>query len=213
MSDPHHHAVGHVGDIPRDGSFKPKATELRLDLQSLSARLRSLLPSILARHADQIVVFPCRVGLRLWELAVLSIALQIGMLPLLARDFHRVSFIAPIANIPAVLLTGVIVPFGFVSLAISAMWRGLGIIVGHILSFLIGMLAASTHWFALVPSSSIRFPSPPTALLAAFLASALALSAAILMKRKWSGGIASAFVFAGAALIVTYPFPARFERG
>jgi competence protein ComEC len=175
--------------------------------------MRSLLPSKLARYADHIVVFPCRVGLRLWEFTVLSIALQIGMLPLLARDFHRVSFIAPIANIPAVLLTGVIVPFGFVSLAVSAMWRGFGIVLGHILSFLIGMLAASTHWFALLPSSSIRVPSPPTALIACFLASALVLSAAIMMKRKWSGGIASACVFACAALIIIYPFSPRFEHG
>src|SRR5690348_11223559 len=162
-AEPYRRALEHLGDITRDGSYAPKATELRLDLRSLSARVRSLLPSKLARCADQIVVFPCRIGLRLWELALLSTALQIGMLPLLARDFHRVSFIAPIANIPAVLLTGVIVPFGFVSLAVSAMWRGLGIVLGHILSFLIGMLAASTRWFALLPSSSVRVPSPPTA--------------------------------------------------
>jgi competence protein ComEC len=212
-AEPYHRALEHLGDVTRDGSFAPKATELRLDLRSLSGRLRSLLPSKLARYADQIVVFPCRVGLRLWELAVLSIALQIGMLPLLARDFHRVSFIAPIANIPAVLLTGVIVPFGFASFAISAMWRGLGIILGHILSFLIGMLAASTHWFALLPSSSIRVPSPPTALIACFLAAVLALSAAILMNQKWSGGIAFGFVSACAALIIIYPFSARFEHG
>jgi len=36
---------------------------------------------------------------------------ELGMLPLMAGDFHRVSFIAPVANIPAVLLTAVIVPF------------------------------------------------------------------------------------------------------
>jgi competence protein ComEC len=212
-AEPYHRALQHLGDVTRDGSYTPKATELRLDLRSLSAGLRSLLPSKLARYADTIVVFPCRVGLRLWELAVLSIALQIGMLPLLARDFHRVSFIAPIANIPAVLLTGVIVPFGFVSLAVSAMWRGLGIVLGHVLSFLIGMLAASTHWLALLPSSSIRVPSPPTTLLAGFFAGALALSAAILTKRKWTAGIAFGFVFVCAALIIIYPFPARFEHG
>jgi competence protein ComEC len=212
-AEPYYRALQHLGDVTRDGSYAPKATELRLDLRSLSGRMRSLLPSRLAGYADQIVVFPCRVGLRLWELAVLSIALQIGMLPLLARDFHRVSFIAPVANIPAVLLTGVIVPFGFVSLAASAMWRGLGIVLGHVLSLLIGLLAASTHWFALLPSSSIRVPSPPTALLACFLAAVLALSAAILMSQRWGAGIASGFVLACAALIILYPFPARFEHG
>jgi competence protein ComEC len=212
-AEPYRRALDHIGDVTRDGSHTPKAAELRLDLRSLSAWLRSVMPSKLASYSDQFVVFPCRVGLRLWELAVLSVALQIGMLPLMARDFHRVSFIAPLANIPAVLLTGVIVPFGFVSIVLGAAWKGLGIVLGHILSFWIGTLLASIHWFAQLPSSSIRVPSPPTALLAGFFAAALVLSAAILTNRKWISGIALAFVITCAALIISYPFAARFEHG
>ena len=212
-AEPYRRALDHIGDVTRDGSHTPKAAELRLDLRSLSARLRSVLPSKLAGYSDRFVVFPCRVGLRLWELAVVSVALQIGMLPLMARDFHRVSFIAPVANIPAVLLTAVIVPFGFVSIALGAAWRSLGIVLGHILSFLIGTLAASTHWFAHLPSSFIRVPSPPEALLAGFFAAALVLSAAIPMNRKWTSRIALAFVLTCAALIIIYPFAARFQRG
>src|SRR4029077_2340088 len=113
----------------------------------LSAGMRSRLPSRLAGYSDQLVVLPCRLGLRLWEVAVVSVALQIGMLPLMARDFHRVSFVAPVANIPAVLLTAVIVPFGFISLALGAVWKGLGFVVGPVLNFLIGVLAASIRWF------------------------------------------------------------------
>jgi competence protein ComEC len=212
-AEPYHRALEHLGDVTRDGSHAPKAAEFRLDLRAISAWLRSLLPSKLAGHSDQIVALPCRVALRLWELAVLSIALQIGMLPLMARDFHRVSFIAPVANIPAVLLTSVIVPFGFASLAIGAVWKGLGIILGRVLSFLIGVLAASIHWFAQLPSSSMRVPSPPTALLIGFFAAALILSAAILTNRMWTSRIGFAFVLVCAALIAIYPFRAQFERG
>jgi competence protein ComEC len=212
-AEPYHRALEHLGDVTRDGSHTPRAAELRLDLRSLSAWLRSAMPEKMAAYSDQLVVFPCRVGLRLWELAVLSFALQIGMLPLMARDFHRVSFIAPVANIPAVLLAGIIVPFGFVSLALGAMWSGLGIVLGHILSLLIAALAVCTHWFALFPSSSVRVPSPPVALLASFFAAALVLAAAILMNRKWTCGIACACVFACAALIIIYPFPARLQHG
>ena len=104
---------------------------------------------------------------------MLSIALQIGMLPLMARDFHRVSFIAPVANIPAVLLTGIIVPFGFASLALGAVWRGCGLLLGRVLGFLMRRWRRSIHWFAQLPSSSVRVPSPPAALLAGFFAAAL----------------------------------------
>jgi len=212
-AEPYRHALEHLGDVTRDGSHSPKAAELRLDLRSLSARLGSMLPSKLAGHSDQMVVFPCRVGLRLWELAVLSIALQIGMLPLMARDFHRVSFIAPVANIPAVLLTAVIVPFGFASLAVSAVWKGLGLVFGRVLGFLIGTLAASMHWFARLPSSSMRVPSPPTALLIGLLLAAVIVAAAILTSARWASRAALAVVLAFAGLIVTYPFSARLQRG
>lgn len=212
-AEPYRRALEHLGDVTRDGSYSPKATELRLDLRSLSARLGSMLPSKLAGHSGQIVVLPCRVVLRLWELAVLSIALQIGMLPLMARDLHRVSFIAPVANIPAVLLTAVIVPFGFASLAVSAVWKGLGLVFGRVLGFLIGILAASIHWFARLPSSSMRVPSPPTALLIGFLVAAVIVAAAILTSARWTFAVALAVELAFAALMVTYPFSARFQRG
>ena len=39
--------------------------------------------------------------------------IQWGMMPLLAQDFHRVSLAGPLSNIPAVILTGLIVPPGF----------------------------------------------------------------------------------------------------
>ena len=212
-AEPYRRAFDHLGDVTRDGSHAPKAAEFRLDLRSLSGWLRPLLPSKLAGHSDRFVVFPCRVALRLWELAVLSIALQLGMLPLMAGDFHRVSFIAPIANIPAVLLTAVIVPFGFASLGIGALWKGLGMVLGRALSFLIGLLTASIHWFAQIPSSSMRVPSPPTPLLIGFFAAGLILSAAILTNRRWGWRIGLAIALLLAALIVIYPFRAQLQRG
>ena len=211
--EPYRRALEHLGDMTRDGSHTPKAAEFRLDLRAVSSWLRSRLSPKLAQYCEQMVVLPCRISLRLWELAVLSIALQIGMLPLMARDFHRVSFVAPLANIPAVLLTSILVPFGFASLALGAIWKTLGITLGPALSFLIAMLTASTHWFAQLPSASVRVPSPPTALLIAFLTVALCLSAAILTRRRWTSRIVLVAVLVLSALIVVYPFSPRLQRG
>ena len=212
-AEPYRRALEHLGDVTRDGGYRPKAAELRLDLRAVAARLRPRLPGRVGGYCDDFVALPCRAGLRLWELAVLSTVLQIGMLPLMARDFNRVSFIAPLANIPAVLLTGIIVPLGFAALAVGAVWRGCGLLLGHALGFLIGMLAASIHWFAQLPSSSVRVPSPPTALLAGFFLAAIAVSAAILTSRKWAWRAGSVVVLGLAALMVMYPFPARFAPG
>jgi competence protein ComEC len=183
-AEPYRRALDHLGDITRDGSHAPRLAEFRLDLRASANWLRARLPAILARYANDLIVVPCRAILRLFELAVLSVALQIGMLPLMARDFHRVSFVAPLANIPAVLLTGVIVPFGFGSLAVVAIWHRLGLVLGRGLGFLIALLAASVHWFARFPAASMRVPSPPPLLLIGFFAAALIFSIAILMEKN-----------------------------
>ena len=51
---------------------------------------------------------------------MLSATIQMGLLPLLAENFHRVSIYGPASNVPAVLLTGLIVPLGFLTLATAS---------------------------------------------------------------------------------------------
>ena len=55
-------------------------------------------------------------GFRVWELFVLTLVLQIGMLPMLASAFHRVTFAGTFVNFAAVPSTAIIVPFGFLTL-------------------------------------------------------------------------------------------------
>jgi competence protein ComEC len=212
-AEPYRRALDHLGDVTRDAGHAPKAAEFRLDLRAASSWLRSRLPSAFSRYCDSFLILPCRAGLRLWELAILSIALQIGMIPLMARDFHRISLIAPVANVPAVLLTGVIVPFGFAALAFGAVWKSLGVILGRALGVLIGLLAASIHWFARVPSASVRVPSPPLPLLIGFFIAAVIISAAILTNKRRTRRAAFTILVILAALILACPFPPRFQRG
>ena len=55
-------------------------------------------------RADALLALPVRAGLRLWEIVLLSVVIQWGMMPLLAQDFHRVSLAGPLSNIPAVIV-------------------------------------------------------------------------------------------------------------
>jgi len=57
---------------------------------------------------------------------VLTLVLQIGMLPLLASAFHRVTFAGTSVNFAAVPLTAIIVPFGFFTLISGFLWPALG---------------------------------------------------------------------------------------
>src|SRR5208283_3665192 len=64
------------------------------------------------------------------EMIALSLVLQFGMLPLMTRDFHRVTLLGPVANLFAVPLTGLIVPLGFFTLGGTVVFPGLARVLG-----------------------------------------------------------------------------------
>ncbi len=92
--------LSHLGDVTRDPAQIPRVAQFRLDLRSASNWLGSRLPTSLSRFAPSVVTAPCRVALRVTEMVVISVALQIGLLPLMAQHFHRLSVVAPVANVP-----------------------------------------------------------------------------------------------------------------
>ena len=87
------------------------------------------------------------------------------MMPVLAQAFHRVTLAGPLSNIPAVLLTGLIVPLGFLTLASTFVWGRLSAVLAKALNACAGLLLASVEWFSRWPRASYRIPGPPLWLL------------------------------------------------
>jgi competence protein ComEC len=87
-------------DVTRDAAHEPRAAQFRIDLRSVASWFSARLPLRIAAPLENVLA--CGIGftLRAWELMVLTLALQIGMLPLMARDFHRITLAAPFANGP-----------------------------------------------------------------------------------------------------------------
>lgn len=207
------HALDHLGDVTRDGSHPPRAAQFRLDLRAAKASLAGHLPAFASRFAGATVTAPCRIGLWLWETIVISAAIQVTMLPLMAQYFHRVSVWGLAANVPAVLLTGVIVPIGFLSLGAGVIWQPLGRLFGHILSPAVGVMVWSVQVVSRLPRSSYRVPSPPIGALVAFFAAMLLLAAAVLMAKRRNAAVARAAAVSLAAVIAVYPFAPRLNAG
>ncbi|MGH9685871.1 MAG: ComEC/Rec2 family competence protein [Candidatus Acidiferrales bacterium] len=226
---PYHAGLRHLGDVTRDGAYPPKVVQFRIEMRAAAASLSSRMPARLASHANAFIAAPIRIGLRLWEVTLLSVVIQCGMMPLLAQDFHRVSLAGPISNIPAVLLTGVIVPLGFLALAATFLWSRLALLLAKVLGTLTSALLASVEWFARIPRVSYRIPGPPPWLLIAFLAALIALAftarAAVarrpnraakrqmpppIARAEWSSAAAFAVLI---VLVASYPFAPHLDRG
>ena len=141
---------------------------------------------------------------------VLGLVLQIGMLPPMARDFHRIPPLGPVVNLLVVALMGVIVPLGFIGLASSLVTRGLGRIVAAPLAWLVGIPDAIVGGpFARVSAGSYRIPALPVWVVALFFAASILLSASFRMtdpRRKWISRPAILGFACAGVVIATYPF-------
>jgi competence protein ComEC len=228
-SAPYRAGLNHLGDVTRDPAHAPKIAQFRIEMRAAVQWLARKMPGRLESRASAFLVLPVRAGLRLWEIILLSAVIQWGMLPLLAEDFHRVSLAGPMSNIPAVLLTGIIVPLGFVTLGTAMVWARAGLVFGKALSFCIGLLIATVEWFARWPRLTYRIPGPPLWLMILFFAGFIFLAAVArtiaarrrgpAMRRYLLPGvqpvewIAATVVMALAVLVAWHPFAPALERG
>jgi competence protein ComEC len=166
-------------DVTRDAAHEPRVAQFRLDLRATARWISARVPGRLAVGVENAFVVGMALSFRLWELFVLTIVLQIGMLPLMARDFHRITLASPLVNLFAVPMTSIVVPFGFLTLATGLVLPFLGKIMAVPLGWLTWMLLHFVQWFAHFPRWSYRIPGPPFWLMLGFFVVAVTLGVAI----------------------------------
>jgi competence protein ComEC len=203
-------------DVTRDGAFSPEQVQFRLDLRDAARTFTRRLSAKTAKVAQDCGVLGFRWFLRGVELVALSVVLQFGMLPIMARDFHRVTLLGPLANLLAVPLTGVIVPLGFFTLGGAMLAPSLARVLAWPLGWLVAVQGHIVRWFAVVARGSYRIPGPPLWTVVMFFASGLLLAICLRAGKnswRWMRWAATGGVLVGALVIATYPFPAPVERG
>jgi competence protein ComEC len=194
-------------DVTRDAAFAPRQVQYRLDLRDVARVLTARFSARTASWSQNAGVTGLRWSFRLCELFVVSLVLQFGMLPLMARDFHRITLLGPFANLVAVPLTGVIVPLGFCSLGLALAWLRLGRVVAMPLAWLVQLQGGIVHLFARVPGGSYRIPGPRAWVIILFFAAIVTLAVGLRMARgRRLRLFAAAAAVIAAVLIATYPF-------
>lgn len=203
-------------DVTRDASQLPQVAQFRIDLRSIATWMESKLRPAIAKRVATAAVGGLRLGLRVAEMAVLTVVLQIGMLPLLVRDFHRVTLSGPFANLFAVPLTGLLVPLGFATLALSLVFRPAAVLLAAPLHWITDVMVHGVDRIAQIPHLSYRIPSATVWVLACFFLSSVALGVALRFAAtspRWAYRLALATMLAAALVIATSPFPPHFRHG
>lgn len=233
--EPYARALRGWRDVTRDASHEPPRAQFRIDLRSLNGWLAARLPKKAARWGGTAAISLLSFSFRTWEIFVLSLVLQIGMLPLMALQFHRIALSGPLANLFAVPLTGLLVPLGFLTLGTAVLFRPLWLVLALPLGWLTALLTHVAGWFARLPHGSYRIPGPPWWLLLLFFAAFVGLAAALRREAgeltalrsqwkltasrphisttrpyaRWTTQVAALALLACDAVIAIYPFAPR----
>ncbi len=203
-------------DVTRDVTHEPRVIQFRIDLRSIDAWLKSKLSPLSARFSGGAMILFLRAAFRIWELLFLTLVLQIGMAPLMASDFHRVTLLGALGNLVAVPLTGILVPLGFITLLLGTVLRFAGQLLAHILGTLTTVLIYIVDWFARLPHGSYRIPGPPIWLTGLFFVSLLCIAACLRFESTRSrimlrGSLA--LLSAVLVIIAIHPFAPQFAQG
>jgi competence protein ComEC len=141
----------------------------------------------------------------MFELAVVSAVVQIGLaLPMIVY-FHRASFTGVLANAVVVPLLGGVVPIGFI--AVFGNWAWAAKLAGWLLT----IAEAVARWCASI-EPNWRVPDPPLGLALAFVAALLALPFLLTRSRlaRWTALAATLALF---AVLLWHPFAPAVNHG
>jgi len=206
-SEPYLRALDHLSDVTRDAAHAPRVIQFRLELRAAAAWISRRIPRAPAGFASGLLAQPIRAALFVWEMIFISAILQLGMIPPLAYYFHRVTIAGPLANVPALLLTGLAVPIGSLMLAVAGISQGLAAWMAKLLAEILIVLEACVKWFASWHGASYRVAGPSVTLMAIFVGLAVLLSAEIRTRWKfWRVSSVAAALLAVATIIATHPF-------
>ena len=203
-------------DVTRDATHEPWAAQLRIDLRSAAQWIASRLPGTPGMAVGTVLAGGISLSFRIWELLIITLTLQIGTLPLMARDFHRVTLSAPLVNLAVVPLTGIIVPLGFLTLVAGLLVPVLGRVFATPLGWVTIFLVHIVAWFSHFSRWNYRIPGPPAWLAGFFLSAGMILAITLRVSGYWRVCVTrcAAVAFAlGAVAIATFPFAPTWSPG
>ena len=145
-----------------------------------------------------------RLPLKAGEMTALSLAAWVGVLPIIAASFNRVTFASLLLNYAAIPLVGLIMGMGYAFLPVAAALPGLAGPPAGVLKFLVGIFSRVSHSLDALPFLSYRVPTPHRWTVVGYYV----FLGLLLFRPRWRGqrSQTAAGVFAFLVILVIYPF-------
>jgi len=190
-SGPYARGLREIQNREADPYLAARVTQFRIEIR-LAAETLEAWGGVAAGWCAEGLAALLRGGIFVYEMALISLAIQIGLALPMVVYFHRISFTGLTANVIIVPLLEAAVPIGF--LAIFTGWHSAAALAGWLLK----LAARTADWHARM-EPAWRVSSPPLWLALSFAAS-LILFAAAMRSARWRKRTAVPAGFVVAAL-------------
>jgi len=170
-SGPYARGLREIQNREVDPHLAPRVAQFRIEIR-LAAETLEAWCRVSAGWCAIVLATVLRGGIFVYEMALISLAIQIGLALPMVVYFHRISFTGLTANVIIVPLLEAAVPIGF--LAIFTGWHPVAALAGRLLKF----AALTANWHARL-EPAWRVSSPPLWLAVSFAASLIVFAMAM----------------------------------
>ena len=206
-SEPYLQGLHQLESTALDLHLPPRIAQFRLDLRMISGRVAGFIGS---RLSTFFIARTTWAALRLFELVVLSVVMQLALALPTAWYFHRATTLSVAANLFAVPLAGILLPAALIALACSYVVPPLATIPAHIASATLHVISHSTIFFG--RAIDLRVATPRLSVVVA-CAAAFVLAAVVIRAHRAIATAALAVFVLAAALPVLTPPPVQRRSG
>jgi competence protein ComEC len=200
-SEPWKRGMRHFTLITYDVSLPPRIAQFRVELRMILERLAKFGPEPMWRF---MVLRGIGFVFGAWEVLLISLLMQVGLVLPMAAYFHRITVTALPANVLVVPLTEILMPASVAAVAISYVSRPIASVAGVIAGWSLDGISGTVRIAGSLRVADLRIPTP-SMFMAAF--AVLALTMAIVLARRSRPWVAAslALLFVSAVCLALAP--------
>jgi competence protein ComEC len=192
-----------------DQAFDPKLAQFRVELRMIAGRLANLVGR---RAACALLTGVVGFFLAAYEVALVSLLMQLGLALPMAWYFHRVTLTALAANCLVVPLTGVLMPAGVLAVAVGFVSPLLAQPAAWIASWALKFILGTVSLLGSGKIADYRIPTPDVAV-AIGCAASLALAILLVRRRKLAAIFGIVALCVSAAWVAVHPAGRHLHSG
>jgi len=203
---PYLRAMRNLPVLRIDPALPPRLAQFRVSIRMLAYHLRPLTGKFLAWRA---LPFAIRLGLRVAELLVVSLSIELFMMLPMAVYFHRVTLLALPVNLLIVPFLGVLLPCALLTFAVLLLWPSVAFLPGAATAAILHTVLRIVSIFSGMHAGDLRIPMPGMGMAATWILLAILAICAVRMRRFGPGVAGLALAVGAAVIVIPHPIARR----